>query len=116
MLEALKNAHFDMNNVKLLGNCHNKGIVVDSQIAVVSSQNWSGDGVQFNRDAGLIMHHPPIAKYFEKIFLYDWNKRAHPKALAERAMPQIAPSAAGGTRGRRGAAPQRIAWSDFYGD
>jgi phosphatidylserine/phosphatidylglycerophosphate/cardiolipin synthase-like enzyme len=36
---------------------HNKGIVVDSSIVLVSSQNWSADGTLRNRDAGLIIHH-----------------------------------------------------------
>jgi phosphatidylserine/phosphatidylglycerophosphate/cardiolipin synthase-like enzyme len=116
MLEALKNKGFDTGNIKLLKGCHNKGIIVDSKVAVVSSQNWSGDGVQFNRDAGLIMYHPAIAQYFEKIFLYDWNSRAHQKATAERAMPVVFPLAAAGKKTPGAPAWQRILWRDFHGD
>ena len=116
MLEALKNKGFDTGNIKLLKGCHNKGIIVDSKVAVVSSQNWSGDGVQFNRDAGLIMYHPAIAQYFEKIFLYDWNSRAHQKATAERAMPVVLPLAAAGKKTPGAPAWQRILWRDFHGD
>jgi len=57
---------------------HNKGIVVDSSIVMVSSQNWSADGTLRNRDAGLIIHHPEAAAYFEQIFLHDWNHLASP--------------------------------------
>jgi phosphatidylserine/phosphatidylglycerophosphate/cardiolipin synthase-like enzyme len=113
MLEALKNKGFDMKKIKILKGCHNKGIVVDSQVAVVSSQNWSADGVQYNRDAGLILYHPGVAKYFEKIFLYDWDNRAHQRATAEKAMPLVA-GAAKKTRGTPGW--QEIPWSDFHGD
>ena len=116
MLEALKNKGFDTDKIKLLKGCHNKGIIVDSKVVVVSSQNWSGDGVQFNRDAGLIMYHPGIAQYFEKIFLYDWDSRAHQRATAERAMPVVTPLAAAGKKTRDVPAWQAIPWSDFYGD
>lgn len=58
---------------------HNKGIVVDSATVLVSSQNWSGDGTLRNRDAGVIIRHAGIARYFERIFLQDWEKRADVK-------------------------------------
>jgi len=57
---------------------HNKGIVVDSDVVMVSSQNWSADGTLRNRDAGLIIHDPEAAAYFEQIFLHDWNHLASP--------------------------------------
>ena len=46
-------------------NIHNKGIVVDGKAVLVSSANWSGDGVLRNRDAGLIIHDRDIAAYYE---------------------------------------------------
>jgi len=55
---------------------HNKGIVVDSKTVLVSSQNWSSQGVLQNRDAGVIIGHPGIAQYFEASFLQDWSDRA----------------------------------------
>jgi hypothetical protein len=55
---------------------HNKGIVVDSKTVLVSSQNWSPQGVLQNRDAGVIIGHPGIAQYFEANFLQDWADRA----------------------------------------
>jgi hypothetical protein len=55
---------------------HNKGIVVDSKVVLVSSQNWSSQGVLQNRDAGVIITHPGIAQFFEANFLQDWQDRA----------------------------------------
>ena len=55
-------------------NVHNKGFVVDSNIVVVSSQNFSPAGVQTNRDAGVIIESPVIAQHFEPVFLSDWNR------------------------------------------
>lgn len=53
--------------------CHNKLIVVDEKAALVSSQNWSNTGVGTNREAGIILHHPPIARYYSEIFESDWT-------------------------------------------
>jgi hypothetical protein len=54
---------------------HNKGIVVDSKKVLVSSQNWSSEGVSTNRDAGLIIENSEIAAFFEEIFMDDWTTR-----------------------------------------
>jgi len=68
--------------LRIQQNVHNKGIVVDSQQVLVSSQNWSAAGTLRNRDAGVIIRHAGIAQYFEQIFAEDWEKRAKP-ALAQ---------------------------------
>jgi hypothetical protein len=52
---------------------HNKGIVVDDEVVLVSSQNWSADGTLRNRDAGLIIYSKEAAAYFAQIFLHDWD-------------------------------------------
>ena len=48
-------------------NIHNKGIVVDGETVLVSSANWSGDGVLRNRDAGLIIQDKEIAGYYQNV-------------------------------------------------
>jgi hypothetical protein len=119
MLQGLQTYGFDLSRVKLLGGCHNKGIVVDSKVAMVSSQNYSADGVRFNRDAGLIIFHPKVAQFFEKIFLYDWESRAHQRILGERgAMPLLRSVAeAAPAAGTRGAAKGRtLSWNAYYED
>lgn len=68
---------YDLSRVvRIQQRVHNKGIVVDSRAVMVSSQNWSAEGVLQNRDAGVIIHNAAIAKFFEKIFLQDWAERA----------------------------------------
>jgi hypothetical protein len=119
MLQALQTYGLDTSCVKLLGGCHNKGIIVDSRAVLVSSQNYSADGVRFNRDAGMIIHHPKVAAYYEKVFLYDWEHRANQSIPGERgAMPllrEVADAAPRGTRAARGPA-QVVAWDDYYQD
>ena len=77
--EKMKDAGVDLTaNIALQPNVHNKGFVIDSSVVVVSSQNFSPDGIQFNRDAGVIIESAPIAQYFEDVFLADWNNKAKP--------------------------------------
>jgi phosphatidylserine/phosphatidylglycerophosphate/cardiolipin synthase-like enzyme len=72
--EKMKQTGVDLTaNIRMQPNVHNKGFVVDSHTAVVSSQNFSPAGVEENRDAGVIIEHAGIAQYFEKIFLADWD-------------------------------------------
>ncbi len=75
-IEKLRGMKFDTSVVRVQPGIHNKGMVVDSKIAVVGSQNWSGDGVLRNRDASLIIFNEEVAEYFEKIFLHDWTRLA----------------------------------------
>src|SRR4029077_20578646 len=76
-IRLLVQAGFKETVFRSPGNIHNKGIVVDGETVLVSSANWSGDGVLRNRDAGLIIHDKEIATYFQKAFVFDWENRAN---------------------------------------
>lgn len=77
--EKMKDSGVDLTaNISLQPNVHNKSFVIDSSVVVVSSQNFSPDGIQLNRDAGVIIENAPIAQYFENVFLADWNNKAKP--------------------------------------
>jgi len=70
---------------------HNKGILVDGKIAVVGSNNWSNDGTQYNRDASLVFHSRPIARYYTEVFLFDWDNLSKPIVSSTEAAPVLAP-------------------------
>jgi phosphatidylserine/phosphatidylglycerophosphate/cardiolipin synthase-like enzyme len=114
MLQALKVFGIPADRVKLLGGCHNKGIVADKKAVLVSSQNYSADGVRFNRDAGLLIRHPDVAAYYAQIFEHDWDNRATQRVVGERGDMPLVPQAA--ARGGVRAAVTPISWEDFYGD
>ncbi len=81
-VEKLADAGLDPAVLRIQPKVHNKGIVVDGQVAMISSQNWSADGTLRNRDAGMIISDPRAAAYFEEIFLHDWDHLAsasHPR-------------------------------------
>jgi PLD-like domain len=80
-LELLQDAGIDLSHVRIQANVHNKGIVVDSEVVAVGSQNWSGDGVLRNRDATVIIYNEDAAQYWEEIFVHDWTKMATQHAL-----------------------------------
>jgi len=52
---------------------HNKGIIVDSEIVLISSINWSPTSLTDNREAGLIIENADVAVYYEELFDHDWD-------------------------------------------
>lgn len=82
-LELDKNIRYI--DTKRFVHCHNKLIVVDDEAVLVSSQNWSNTGVGTNREAGVLMRYPEIAKYYSQIFESDWStaQKTIPKVGAE---------------------------------
>ena len=94
--ERLQQTGLDLSAVKIQSGVHNKGIVVDSKTVMISSQNWSGDGVLRNRDAGLIIFDEEAAQYFEQVFLHDWQfmAQAGPLDTSIDSRSALAPAAA----------------------
>jgi phosphatidylserine/phosphatidylglycerophosphate/cardiolipin synthase-like enzyme len=87
-VEKMKDAGVNLiDNIRLQPSVHNKGFVIDSKTVVVSSQNFSPQGVQQNRDAGVIIENPAIAQYFEGIFLSDWNNNNKPASAVRAKAP-----------------------------
>jgi cardiolipin synthase A/B len=60
---------------------HNKGVIVDDQYVLVSSINWNSNSPNFNREAGVIIDHPGVARYFLDVFEDDWNSMAKSPAV-----------------------------------
>ena len=85
-LESLKAAGFDMRRIRMQEGCHTKGIVIDSKTVLLGSHNFTNQGVLVNRDASLLIHNEDIAKYYERVFLHDWDILAK-DAVREEAVP-----------------------------
>lgn len=104
--EKMKSVGVDLTgNISLQNNVHNKGFVIDSEIAVVSSQNFSPAGVHDNRDAGVIIENVKVAKYFDKVFMSDWENPQTKPAMATISKKSMT----GGSKGKKGKAvrPER---------
>jgi phosphatidylserine/phosphatidylglycerophosphate/cardiolipin synthase-like enzyme len=52
---------------------HNKGVIVDRRLTLVSSINWNDNSPNFNREAGVIVNHTGAAEYYTRVFEDDWN-------------------------------------------
>lgn len=112
MLDDLKRRGFKESHIKFQRNCHTKGIISDSKITLVSSHNWTNSGTLFNRDAGLIFHDRRIARYYEEVFLHDWDNLARHLVAEEVAPPLVAADSA--------SPPPpgmiRVPWNVYYED
>jgi hypothetical protein len=111
IITALAKAGFDMSRVKLQKGCHTKGILVDGEVTVVGSHNWTGQGTTQNRDASLIIPSAEVTEYYEKLFIHDWEKRTMNQLPADAEMARLAfpgePTPPGMVR---------VSWREVMGD
>lgn len=75
-LEKIKDYGLDTGLFKTQLKCHTKGIIVDGKEVLLGSENLTLGGALFNRDASLLVRNQKVAKYFQDIFLFDWNNLA----------------------------------------
>ncbi len=59
--------------VPMYWDMHNKGVIVDSKVVLISSINWSPTSLRDNREAGLIIQNTQVAGYYQVLFNHDWN-------------------------------------------
>ena len=54
---------------------HNKGALVDGEVALVSSMNWARGSATENREIGILIEDGAVAARLEGVFLQDWEGR-----------------------------------------
>jgi hypothetical protein len=52
---------------------HNKGIIVDGRIVLISSINYSDNSIENNREAGVIIENADVAQWYQEVFDFDWS-------------------------------------------
>ncbi len=60
-------------DTRFFASIHNKAIIVDGQMILISSINWSETSVTANREAGVIIEHEGVAQWYQAVFDYDWG-------------------------------------------
>jgi phosphatidylserine/phosphatidylglycerophosphate/cardiolipin synthase-like enzyme len=53
---------------------HNKGVLVDGTLTLVSSINWGQNSVERNRESGIVFTSPQINQHYSALFTSDWSK------------------------------------------
>jgi phosphatidylserine/phosphatidylglycerophosphate/cardiolipin synthase-like enzyme len=61
-------------NLKAMGvdYIHNKGVLVDGYLTLVSSINWNQNSITRNREAGVLLTGPEINAHYSALFNSDW--------------------------------------------
>jgi hypothetical protein len=105
----------DGKHIRYFDTCHTKGIVIDDEIVILGSQNWTAAGTGPNRDASLVIWHKDANAYFAKIFEYDWRQIEANRARTDEGMSRIRLV---GTRDESPAPPgyRRISLAEFLGE
>lgn len=85
-LEAYK-FPMDQDRVRHLNGVHTKGIIIDDQVVLIGSHNWTGQGTRENRDASLVFWDSEIIQFYTTLFEYDWGRATDELGP----MPRIAP-------------------------
>jgi PLD-like domain/Trypsin-like peptidase domain len=79
---------FDPSLIRILTNCHTKGLIVDDGAVLVGSHNWTGAGTTTNRDASLIIYEKRAVDHYAEMLDYDWD-RAGPPRIDEGVQPAV---------------------------
>jgi len=56
-----------------ISDTHNKLLIIDGKITILSSINFSENAFLNNRETGLVIQNTAVAAYYESIFDSDWN-------------------------------------------
>lgn len=88
-LDRFLQTGIDPQSVRIQHGVHNKGFVIDSNVVMLGSQNWSGQGVLQNRDASVIIYNEQAAQYYENVFLQDWENLAQPSSVISRPQANV---------------------------
>ena len=106
---------FDKSRIRFFSTCHTKGIVVDKKRVLLGSQNWTGAGTKFNRDASLLIDNADAAAYFADIFEFDWAKIATDKVPPDPAPTRPARASAGDEEAVLPAGFRVVPWNAWSG-
>lgn len=52
---------------------HVKGIIIDGNVVLLSSINWSYTSPNLNRESGVVVQNTNVAAYYTQVFNWDWD-------------------------------------------
>ncbi len=57
-----------------ISSLHNKGMIVDDEIVLISSINWNANSILRNREMGIMIENPDLAAVYKSSWQEDWNR------------------------------------------
>jgi len=64
-----------------LSDTHNKLVIIDDKVTLLSSINFGENAFKNNREAGMVMQSATVAAYYKSIFDFDWAAGEIPPLL-----------------------------------
>jgi phosphatidylserine/phosphatidylglycerophosphate/cardiolipin synthase-like enzyme len=71
-------------NLGYFTHLHNKGVLVDRRISVVTSTNWSENSITQAREAGVVVESAEIGEYYGRVIDLDWSVGLAPQDVPNR--------------------------------
>ena len=72
--KELRNAGIKVKTENYAGKIHSKTIIIDDEISIIGSMNFSNSGENRNDENILIIRDKEITKYLKEVFVHLWNK------------------------------------------
>ncbi|MHA1945817.1 MAG: phospholipase D-like domain-containing protein [Candidatus Hodarchaeales archaeon] len=66
-----------------ISDTHNKLVIIDGKVTILSSINFSENAFLNNRETGLVIQNTAVAAYYESIFDSDWNDGEVPSSAKQ---------------------------------
>jgi len=104
------------DDVRFFSTCHTKGMIIDSDVVLLGSQNWTAAGTGPNRDASLVVWGREANAYFEKAFEFDWKERGEHVVVTTEGMSEAVRFVPAGAEAVVPRGYRRIALDEFLGE
>ena len=80
LLNEIPNTSARIANVNAMGVdfIHNKGVLVDGNLTLVSSINWNANSIEKNREAAIVIDSIEVNQHYQALFDSDWNASESP--------------------------------------
>ncbi len=72
--KELRDANIPVKTENFAGKMHAKSMIIDDNISLIGSMNYTNSGNNKNDENVLIIKSPQIAEYMKYTFIYLWNK------------------------------------------
>lgn len=72
--KTLRNAGIKVKTENYAGKMHSKTMIIDNEISVIGSLNYTKSGNNKNDENVLVIYNKEIAKYLQSTFMHLWNK------------------------------------------